>query len=107
MDVSALHCRLIGPADRKSIQRMAERLAADDYDQLHHFVADGRLGCDAAGDEAVQFVAGDHAVLVIGDTAVPKKGKHSVGVAVHMPRARCCWQKGKLPNVGLADTCAR
>jgi len=32
---------LIGPGDRKSIQPMAERLAAGDYDQLHHFIAAG------------------------------------------------------------------
>ena len=31
----------IGPGDRKSIQPMAERLVPGDYDQLHHFVADG------------------------------------------------------------------
>ena len=32
---------LIGPGDRKSVQPMAERLAPGDYDQLHHFIADG------------------------------------------------------------------
>jgi DDE superfamily endonuclease len=32
---------LIGPGERKSIQPMAERFAAGDYDQLHHFIADG------------------------------------------------------------------
>ena len=32
---------LIGPGDRKSIQPMAERLATSNYDQLHHFIADG------------------------------------------------------------------
>ena len=32
---------LIGPGERKSIQPIAERLAAGDYDQLHHFIADG------------------------------------------------------------------
>jgi len=49
---------LIGPGDRKSVQPMAARLAPGDYDQLHHFVAAG-----------------------VWDAAVPKKGKHSVGVA--------------------------
>jgi SRSO17 transposase len=29
---------LIGPGERKSIQPIAERLAAGDYDQLHHFM---------------------------------------------------------------------
>ena len=32
---------LIGPGDRKSVQPMAARLAPGDYDQLHHFIADG------------------------------------------------------------------
>ena len=64
---------------------MAERLAPGDYDQLHHFVAAGLW--DAAPLEkellvqADKLVGGSDAVLVIDDTAVPKKGKHSVGVA--------------------------
>jgi SRSO17 transposase len=32
---------LIGPGDRKSIEPMAERLAPDRYDRLHHFISDG------------------------------------------------------------------
>jgi SRSO17 transposase len=76
---------LIGPGDRKSVQPMAERLVPGDYDQLHHFVAAGVW--DAAPLErellvqADKLVGGSDAVLVIDDTAVPKKGKHSVGVA--------------------------
>src|SRR4030088_3607128 len=76
---------LIGPGDRKSVQPMAERLAPGDYDQLHHFVAAGVW--DAAPLEAEllvqadRLVGGSDAVVVIDDTALPKKGKHSVGVA--------------------------
>ena len=76
---------LIGPGDRKSVQPMAERLAPGDYDQLHHFVSAGVW--DAAPLEtelliqADRLVGGGDAVLVIDDTAVPKKGMHSVGVA--------------------------
>src|SRR5712691_9667108 len=76
---------LIGPGDRKSIQPMAARLAPGDYDQLHHFVAAGVW--DAAPLEtellvqANRLVGGSDAVVVIDDTAMPKKGKHSVGVA--------------------------
>jgi SRSO17 transposase len=76
---------LIGPGDRKSIQPMAERLALGAYDQLHHFVAAGVW--DAAPVEAEllvqadKLVGGRDAVLVIDDTAMPKKGTHSVGVA--------------------------
>jgi SRSO17 transposase len=76
---------LIGPGDRKSVQPMAARLAPGGYDQLHHFIADGVW--DAAPLElelliqADRLVGGKDAVLVIDDTAVPKKGERSVGVA--------------------------
>ena len=76
---------LIGPGDRKSVQPMASRFAPGDYDQLHHFVAAGVW--DAAPLEAEllaqadRLVGGEEAVLVIDDTALPKKGTHSVGVA--------------------------
>ena len=72
---------LIGPGDRK----MAARLAPGEYDQLHHFIADGIW--DAAPLEAEllvqadRLVGGKDAVLVIDDTAMPKKGDRSVGVA--------------------------
>jgi SRSO17 transposase len=76
---------LIGPGDRKSVQPMAARLVPGDYDQLHHFIADGVW--DAAPLEAELLVQADHlvggtdAVLGIDDTAMPKKGDRSVGVA--------------------------
>lgn len=76
---------LIGPGDRKSVQPMAERFAPGEYDRLHHFVASGTW--DGAPLEAELLVQADRlvgdadAVLVIDDTALPKKGTHSVGVA--------------------------
>src|ERR1700690_21571 len=82
---------LIGPGDRKSVQPMAERVAPGDYDQLHHFVAAGVW--DAAPLEtellvqADRLVGGSDAVLVIDDTAMPKKGTHSVGVAAQYASA--------------------
>src|ERR1700761_2895120 len=82
---------LIGPGDRKSIQPMAERLALGDYDQLHHFISAGVW--DAAPVEtellvqADRLVGGSDAVLVIDDTAVPKKGTQSVGVAAQYASA--------------------
>ncbi len=76
---------LIGPGDRKSVQPMAERLAPGEYDQLHHFVSAGVWDAAALEEElliqADRLVGGRDAVLVIDDTALPKKGKHSVGVA--------------------------
>lgn len=76
---------LIGPGDRKSVQPMAARDEAVSYDQLHHFVASGVW--DAAPLEAALLaeadsqVGGDDAWLIIDDTALPKKGRSSVGVA--------------------------
>ncbi len=76
---------LIGPGDRKSVQPMAARLAPGEYDRLHHFVAADIW--DTAPLEAEllvqadRLVGGADAVLVIDDTALPKKGAHSVGVA--------------------------
>ena len=76
---------LIGPGDRKSVGPMAERVAPGDYDRLHHFVSDGvwdeaPLECELAL-HADKLVGGADAFLVIDDTALPKKGTHSVGVA--------------------------
>src|SRR4029077_1554977 len=76
---------LIGPGDRKSIQPMAERLVPGNYEQLHNFVAAGAWDATSLESEllvqADKLVGGDAAVMVIDDTAVPKKGMHSVGVA--------------------------
>lgn len=76
---------LIGPGDRKSVQPMAERLAPGEYDLLHHFVSAGVWDAAPLEEElliqADRLVGGRDAVLVIDDTALPKKGKHSVGVA--------------------------
>src|SRR3990172_9219765 len=82
---------LIGPGDRKSVAPIAERFASGDYDQLHHFVAAGVW--DSAPLEAEllvqadKLVGGSDAVLVIDDTALPKKGEHSVGVAAQYASA--------------------
>jgi len=76
---------LIGPGERKSLQPIAARLAPADYDQLHHFVTVGPWDeAPLAAELLVQadrLVGGPDAVLVIDDTALPKKGEHSVGVA--------------------------
>ena len=88
---------LIGPGDRKSIQPMAERFAPGGYDQLHHFVSAGVWDAAPLETELIvqadRLVGGGGAVLVIDDTAMPKKGKHSVGVA-----HQYCGQLGKQEN---------
>ena len=82
---------LIGPGDRKSVQPMAERLATSNYDQLHHFIADGVWDATPLEAEllnqAGRLVGGRDAVLVIDDTSLPKKGERSVGVAAQYASA--------------------
>lgn len=76
---------LIGPGDRKSIQPMAARSDAISYDRLHHFIGAGVW--DSAPlearlwQQADDLVGGEKAWLIIDDTALPKKGNASVGVA--------------------------
>ena len=76
---------LIGPGDRKSVQPMAARAGDIGYDQLHHFVAAGvwdSVPLEVALLKEADRLVGDQAgFLVIDDTALPKKGQHSVGVA--------------------------
>ncbi len=76
---------LIGPGDRKSVQPMAARADEVGYDQLHHFVAAGVWDSapleKALLKEADRLVGDEAGFLVIDDTALPKKGAHSVGVA--------------------------
>jgi SRSO17 transposase len=82
---SAIHLRLGAGAWK------AERLAFGEYDQLHHFIAAGVWDARPVETEllvqADRFVGGSDAVLVIDDTAIPKKGAHSVGVAAQYASA--------------------
>jgi SRSO17 transposase len=76
---------LIGPGDRKSVQPMAMRSSGIGYDQLHHFIG-GALWDSAPLEkelcrQADALVGGSDAWLIIDDTALPKKGRASVGVA--------------------------
>ena len=55
------------------------------YDRLHHFIGAGVLGQPpleaTLWQQADDLVDGEKAWLIIDDTALPKKGKASVGVA--------------------------
>jgi len=88
---------LIGPGERKSIQPIAARFALGEYDQLHHFVSAGVWDVTPVETEllvqADKLVGGNDAVLVIDDTAMLKKGTHSVGVA-----PQYCSALGKIAN---------
>ncbi len=76
---------LLGPDGPKSVQPLAARLGLRGHDQLHHFVSSAAWD-DAPlrrvlAEQADRLVGNADAVLVIDDTAVPKKGTLSVGVA--------------------------
>jgi SRSO17 transposase len=80
---------LIGSGDRKSVEPMASRLAPGDCDQLHHFIASGVWNEAPLEEEfaiqADKLIGGADTVLVVDDTALPKKGSHSVGGAPQYP----------------------
>lgn len=88
---------LLGPGERKSLQPMAARLGLSGHDQLQHFIAspawdDAPLWAVLAR-EADRLVGGPDASLVVDDTALPKQGTLSVGVA-----RQYCGQLGKKAN---------
>ena len=83
---------LMLPVKRKSVEPMAAHLSPDrvrsEHQRLHHFVADAPWSDQAVLDTVRSYVlerisrrAGSPEALIIDDTGVPKKGKHSVGVA--------------------------
>jgi SRSO17 transposase len=100
---------LLLPGDRKSVEPMAARIAPDEvgakHQSLHHFVA------KAPWDEAELLAAVRTFVLpkiekdapirawIVDDTGIPKKGKHSVGVA-----RQYCGELGKQDNCQVAVT---
>src|SRR5215207_5785626 len=88
---------LLGPSERKSLQPMAACLGLSGHDQLQHFIAspawDDAPLWRVLAEQADRLVGGPDAVLVIDDTALPKKGTLSVGVAWLY-----CGQLGKRAN---------
>jgi SRSO17 transposase len=88
---------LLLPGDRKSIEPIVERVAPGDKEQLHHFVAMSKWETEPIEevhrDRCNDLVGGADAHLIIDDTALPKKGNHSVGVA-----PQYCGALGKKAN---------
>src|SRR5919199_4368479 len=88
---------LLGPGERKSVQPMAARVAPQDNDQLHHFISSPAWETTpletVLAREADRLVGGSDAVLIIDDTALPKKGVLGVGVA-----RQYCGALGKTAN---------
>ncbi len=88
---------LLGPGERKSVEPMAARVCPGEVQQLHHFVAAAPWAPapleGVLAQAADRLVGGPDAVLIIDDTALPKQGTHSVGVA-----RQYCGALGKTAN---------
>ena len=98
---------LLMPCERKSVEPMAavtapERTAAQ-HQSLLHFVGEGRWSDEKVLAKVREMVlpvierAGPVEAWIIDDTAFPKKGMHSVGVA-----RQYCGQLGKQDNCQVA-----
>jgi SRSO17 transposase len=98
---------LLLPGERKSIEPMAARLAADEvrrmHQSLHHLVADAPWNDQEMLEQVRRQVLpamqkhGSIVAWILDDTGFPKQGKHSVGVA-----RQYCGQLGKSDNCQAA-----
>lgn len=88
---------LLLPGERKSIEPLAERVAPGERQQLHHFVCEAEWDLEALHavlwEYADKMVGDDRAVVIVNDTALPKKGQSSVGVT-----PQYCGALGKKAN---------
>src|SRR5262249_46945557 len=75
---------LLGDAERKNGWQLAEHLGESTPDGVEHLLARADWDADAVRDDLIRYVAeqlGDpDGVLVVDETAFPKRGDHSVGV---------------------------
>ena len=88
---------LLGPGERKSVEPMARRVCPGETQQLHHFVSTSPWGTapleQVLAAVADRLVGSPEAVLIVDDTALPKQGTHSAGVA-----RQYCGTVGKRAN---------
>ena len=88
---------LLGPGTRKSIEPMAGRVCPGQTQQLRHFISTSPWSTapleQVLRKTADALVGGKDAVLLVDDTALPKQGKHSVGV-----KRQHCGVLGKQAN---------
>jgi SRSO17 transposase len=100
---------LLLPGERKSVEPMAARVApaavGAKHQSLHHFVAKAPWNETALIASARGFVlpiiekTAPIRAWIVDDTGIPKKGKHSVGVA-----RQYCGELGKQDNCQVAVT---
>lgn len=98
---------LLLPGERKSVEPLAARLAPQNvrrvHQSLHHLVAAAPWSDEALLGQVRSRVLpamrkhGPVVAWIVDDTAFPKKGKHSVGVA-----RQYCGQLGKQENCRVA-----
>jgi SRSO17 transposase len=102
------YCKgLLLPGERKSVEPMAARLAPDNvgrmHQSLHHLVAAAPWSDEEMLAEVRRRVLpsmqkhGPVVAWIVDDTAFPKQGRHSVGVA-----RQYCGQTGKQDNCQAA-----
>jgi SRSO17 transposase len=88
---------LLGPGHRKSVEPMAERVCPGQTQQLHHFVSTSSWATEpleqVLRQTADALVGGNDAALIVDDVALPKQGRHSVGV-----KRQHCGVLGKTAN---------
>src|SRR6266850_3852517 len=97
------------PGERKSIEPMAARVdprhVRARHQSLHHFVSNAPWDEEAVLKAAREYVLeqmerhGAVAAWIVDDTGIPKKGRHSVGVA-----RQYCGVLGKQDNCQVAVT---
>jgi len=98
---------LLLPGDRKSVEPMAARVqparVQAAHQSMHHYVAKSEWSDEAVlaavRARVLPVIAqrGPIRALIVDDTGIPKKGKHSVGVA-----RQYCGQLGKQDNCQVA-----
>jgi SRSO17 transposase len=102
------YCKgLLLPLERKSVEPMAAKLAPNNvqrmHQSLHHLVAEAPWNDQELLAEVRRGVIpamqkhGPVVAWIVDDTGIPKKGKHSVGVA-----HQYCGQLGKQENCQVA-----
>jgi SRSO17 transposase len=76
---------LLIPGERKSMQPISVRVAPEDVEQIHHFVATSPWKTAPLEEvlcrKADEMLGGESSFLIVDDTTLPKKGTESVGVA--------------------------